>query len=133
MRKSLVVGVIAAIAASPAMADAARARARGAAVPTHRSVAPPAQHGHHGHAVPRSSVVIRYVPAVPLTTGYAGAWPRFGASVQASPYFIVTGSAATRKVMTFAEPEPLQNWNWTRVESIAALAPRKVPDENRSE
>ena len=135
MRKSLVVGVVAAIAWSPAMADPHWSRPPGAAVTTHRTVAPPAHHHHHdyGHAALRPSVVIRYVPVVrvttptptPTPTPYPGSLPRLAVPVSA-PYFVVSGSLAAPEIMTFAEPESLQNWNWTRVDSVAALVPRKV-------
>lgn len=130
MRKSslLVVGVIAAITSSPAMADAPRPRPPGAAVPTHRAVTPPTHpthHGHHPHAAQLQSVVIRYVPVVRVTTHYPGSLPRLAVPVPA-PYFVVRGSPAAREVMTFAAAEPPQNWNWTRVDSVVALVPRKV-------
>ena len=139
MKMSLAVGVIAAIASSPAMADVVRSRPPGAAVPTHRAAAPPAQRthpayptyptyrGHHdsGHAALRPPVVIRYVPVVRVPTHYPGSLPRLAVPVPA-PYFVVSGSPAAREVMTFAEADAPQNWNWTRVDSVAALVPQKV-------
>lgn len=123
MRRSLAVGMIAAIAWSCAMAGAPRSRPAGAAMPTHRAAAPSAHHGRH--AAPRPAVVVQYVPVVRMPTPHAGSSPRPAAPVSA-PYFVVSGSPPAREIMTFTEAEPPRNWNWTRVDSVVALVPRKV-------
>ena len=119
-----VLGLLAAIAAAPALAQMAGPRSSSTA--GQRGAAPP-MFSYSGertlrHLPAPPPVPIRFVPVVRVYRAYPQpmSWP---VGSYAAPPPAASAWAGTGELINFTDRELQQAWGWSRVDSVAALVP----------